>query len=170
MKCLQQSVSEGVLLSNPPQYQCAREGCYNTWIVGDAPPECIAVTHTGARVARVEEILRRFDFLEGSPYMGNPEASISEYDALVDIVTTYGAECEAKGRRSGYEAGLADGTGKPLLAIEQMREKGVKAERERIMELLEDTIQKERWSGAPHAINTLITHLTTQSEGNQKEV
>ncbi len=30
----------GVLTSNPAQYQCMRERCYQTWVVGTKPPVC----------------------------------------------------------------------------------------------------------------------------------
>ena len=59
----------------------------------------------------------------------NSEWLLSEYE------TTLRKEQE-EAYTKGYNAGLADGTGKPLLAIEQIREEAVKAERVRAIETI----------------------------------
>ena len=51
-------------------------------------------------------------------------AAYGGYARLIEAFTTLRKEQE-EAYTKGYNAGLADGTGKPLLAIEQMREEAV---------------------------------------------
>lgn len=56
---------------------------------------------------------------------------------IATLITTLRKEQE-EAYTKGYNAGLADGTGKPLLAIEQMREEAVARERLRLARVVID--------------------------------
>jgi hypothetical protein len=80
--------------------------------IGDAVNEARNEGFTKAKAYR--------DAIEGSI----PQSMIDQHVILA----------EAKGYTRGYNAGLADGTGKPLLAIEQIREKARREERKDLVE------------------------------------
>ncbi len=88
----------------------------------------------------------------------NSEWLLSEYE------TTLRKEQE-EAYTKGYNAGLADGTGKPLLAIEQIREEAVKAERERIREAFKSECQKnlKEYGGAFVSYQFEPKYLTSQN-------
>lgn len=92
----------------------------------------------------------------------NSEWLLSEYE------TTLRKEKE-EAYTKGYNAGLADGTGKPLLAIEQIREEAVaeavKAERERIREAFKSECQKnlKEYGGAFVSYQFEPKYLTSQN-------
>lgn len=61
-----------------------------------------------------------------------------------------------KARHDGYNAGLADGTGKPLLAIEQMQQKAREEERLIVKKAIENINKVDAWYD--HDLATLEDH------------
>jgi flagellar biosynthesis/type III secretory pathway protein FliH len=58
------------------------------------------------------------------------------HEEVVNRITKKLHQQLQKARQDGYNAGLADGTGKPLLAIEQKLHKAREEERERVNKIL----------------------------------
>ncbi len=85
------------------------------------------------------------------------------------IIEQLRTEVQEESYTKGYNAGLADGTGKPLLAIEQIREEAVaeavKAERERIREAFKSECQKnlKEYGGAFVSYEFEPKYLTSQN-------
>jgi len=87
--------SRGVLLSNPPQEKCMREGCYQTWVVGKNPPVCKMFDvekFTDTLITQIiqntgEELLRGVEDINTSTTIGfiKPEDQKGYRQAQTDI-------------------------------------------------------------------------------------
>jgi hypothetical protein len=94
-------------------------------------------------------------------------------DRAADMLETHHQELQ-KARQDGYNAGLADGTGKPLLAIEQGLQKARHNWlREEIVRLKEQIIDLKDWRYSEVAYdNTVGSNLALQTiiDRYQKEL
>ena len=92
--CLKPPAHKGVLLSNPPQYRCDREGCNQTWPIDSEPPTCSVSNERPLPTTSGDEELVRYELVVNgdNDILPHPDGEYVKYADYAKAIAAAKAE------------------------------------------------------------------------------